>query len=128
MSSESFSTDGTGVPATASEIHLQEKLVNDLETLFEDQSTFDLDFLVGVKPERVRAHKLIVLCRCEKYRSKKQQWFAPVTGHRAVATVRLEKYDPKAVKSVVKYLYCGKVIKCNVRTLQCIMMFRTKMK
>ena len=106
MSSESFSTDGTGVPATASEIHLQEKLVNDLETLFEDQSTFDLDFLVGVKPERVRAHKLIVLCRCEKYRSKKQAMVcachgAPSGGYRTTREVRSESCEKCCKVSVL---------------------------
>lgn len=90
------------------EMQLQESLVKDLESLLYDHSTSDLEFLVGPKRESVRAHKVMVLSRCEKYKSRKQQWLAGASEPK-ITSVVLEKFEAKSVRNVVKYLYTGKV-------------------
>ena len=94
---------------------LQESLVLDLENLYDDHSTADLEFVTGAvsdgsgqggKLERIRAHRLIVLFRCRRYWSKKQQWLA---ANLPMVTVRLEWTAPDTAKRVVRYLYTGQV-------------------
>ena len=83
---------------------LHESLVTDLEGLLKDQASTDLEFVV--RGGRVKAHKLIVLCRCDKYKSKRTQWCA---SEQRVVSERLETFGVRTVKSVVRYLYTGKV-------------------
>ena len=86
---------------------LREALVADLEGLLSDESTSDLEFIVE-HGERVKAHRLVVLARCDKFRSKKSAWL----NGKYEDTVTIELGKPCAVegvRAVVKYLYTGKV-------------------
>lgn len=85
---------------------LTQALVKDLYTLFKDESSCDLVFLVGVREEKVLAHKLIVLARCENYKQKKEEWLMTATR---MIQVKLGKHSKETVKKVVKYLYTGEV-------------------
>ena len=86
---------------------LRESLLYDLEILQKDESTCDVEFVVG--HERVRAHRLIVVARCERYKVKRGHW---LLGDRegGVISIPLSKHhNANAVRAVVKYLYTGKV-------------------
>ncbi|CAI8042115.1 BTB/POZ domain-containing protein 9 [Geodia barretti] len=88
---------------------LQKYLIQDLELLHDDRDSADLEFVAGGgrgKPERIRAHRLIVLCRCRRYRNKKQQWLA---ANSPLVTVKLERTEPETARRVVRYLYTGQV-------------------
>lgn len=89
---------------------LQRHLMRDLELLHDDGDLTDLEFVAGAgKTERIiRAHRLIVLCRCRRYRSKKRQWLTTAAGSSPV-TVKLERTDPETARRVVRYLYTGQV-------------------
>lgn len=84
---------------------LTQSLVKDLYALCKDETSCDLTFLVGVREERVMAHKLIVLARCENYKHKKDEWLAATR----MIQVKLGKHSRESVKKVVKYLYTGEV-------------------
>ena len=84
---------------------LTQSLVKDLYALSKEESSCDLMFLVGVREERVMAHKLIVLARCENYKQKKEEWLAATR----IIQVKLGKHSKESVKKVVKYLYTGEV-------------------
>ena len=84
---------------------LQRQLVQDLELLHDDRDSTDLEFVAG-NSERIRAHRLIVICRCRRYRGGKQRWLA--VGEPLV-TVRLEHTEPETARRVVRYLYTGQV-------------------
>ena len=88
-----------GIPA------LTQSLVKDLYALCKDEATCDLMFLVGVREERVMAHKLIVLARCENYKQKKEEW---LSASRMIQ-VKLGKHSRESAKKVIKYLYTGEV-------------------
>ena len=92
---------------------LHESLITDLEGLLKDQASTDLEFVV--RGGRVKAHKVIVLCRCNKYKSKRTQWCAP---EQRVVSVHLETFSVRTVKSVVLYLYTGKVCPASGETIQ----------
>ena len=92
---------------------LHESLITDLEGLLKDQASTDLEFVV--RGGRVKAHKVIVLCRCNKYKSKRTQWCAP---EQRVVSVHLETFSVRTVKSVVRYLYTGKVCPASGETIQ----------
>lgn len=84
---------------------LREALFADLEAILSDESTSDLEFVVD--QERVKAHRLIVLARCDKYKSKKRAW---LDDHQNGVTIELKNpCTVEGVRSVVKYLYTGKV-------------------
>ena len=86
---------------------LRETLVADLEGILSDEVTSDLEFVVE-HGERVKAHRLIVLARCDKLKGKKVAW---MDGQRR-DTVKVELGKPctvDGVRAVVKYLYTGKV-------------------
>lgn len=89
---------------------LQEHLIRDLECLRDDDDSADLEFVTSSsgsgKVEKIRAHRLIVLFRCRRYRNKKQQW---LTTNAPVVTVRLENTEPETARRVVRYLYTGQV-------------------
>ena len=88
---------------------LQKYLIQDLELLHDDRDSADLEFVAsggGGKAERIRAHRLIVLCRCRRYRAKKQQW---LTANSPLVTVKLERTEPETARRVVRYLYTGRV-------------------
>ena len=89
---------------------LYDNLIQDLEALHDDHDSADLEFVTGSraggKLERIRAHRLIVLFRCRRYWSKKQQW---LTANLPVVTVRLEWTDADTARRVVRYLYTGQV-------------------
>ena len=85
---------------------LTQSLVKDLYALSKDEASCDLMFLVGVREERVMAHKLIVLARCENYKQKKEEWLLSATR---MIQVKLGKHSKESVKKVVKYLYTGEV-------------------
>lgn len=99
--------------AVSAEAALRESLASDLGTLLtEEPQSFDLEFVAGsgLRQVRVKAHRLIVLCRCSRLAGKRQQWLrAPGAGDQKVVSVRLERFEPKTVKSIVKYLYTSKV-------------------
>ena len=84
---------------------LTQSLVKDLYVLSKDEGSCDMMFLVGVREERVMAHKLIVLARCENYKQKKEEW---LSASRTIQ-VKLGKHSKESVKKVVKYLYTGEV-------------------
>ena len=88
-----------GIPA------LTQSLVKDFCALSKDEATCDLMFLVGVREERVMAHKLIVLARCENYKHKKEEWLSATR----TIQVKLGKHSKESVKKVIKYLYTGEV-------------------
>lgn len=89
---------------SSEEAALQDALIFDLESLSKEEC--DLEFVVD--HERVRAHRLIVQARCDRYRGKKRQWLA--AADQAVVSVQLGKHhSPSAVRGVVKYLYTGQV-------------------
>lgn len=87
---------------------LQEDLIQDLETLYNDHDSADLEFVAGSnnggKVERIRAHRLIVLFRCRRYWNKKKQW---LTSRLPMVTVRLERTEPDTARRIVRYLYTG---------------------
>ena len=85
---------------------LREALFADLETILSDETSSDLEFVVG--QESVKAHKLIVLARCDKFKSKRRSW---MSGQQR-DTISVELGKPctlDGVRAVVKYLYTGKV-------------------
>ena len=88
-----------GIPA------LTQSLVKDLYALSKEESSCDMMFLVGVREERVMAHKLIVLARCENYKQKKEEWLSATR----MIQVKLGKHSKESVKKVIKYLYTGEV-------------------
>lgn len=84
-------------------------LQGDFERLREDESSADLHFLID--HERVLAHRLVVVTRCERYR-KKKRLNLPYTAdlENTPLTIQLGKhFSASAVKDVVGYLYTGKV-------------------
>lgn len=82
-------------------------LVSDFGRLLEQQSTADVHFMVD--QEKVTAHRLIVLARCERYRTKKR--FNQQVDNYPL-TIQLGKhFSAVAVRDVVSYLYTGKVRK-----------------
>ena len=82
-------------------------LQGDLERLLEDESGADLHFLID--QERVSAHRLVVITRCERYR-KKKRLNRPYTAESTPLTIQLGKhFSAAAVRDVVGYLYTGKV-------------------
>lgn len=89
---------------------LQDCLLQDLQLLHNDRDSADLEFVTGGnasgKVERIRAHRLIVLFRCRRYRNKKQSWLAANTP---MVTVQLEYTEPETAKRIVRYLYTGQV-------------------
>ena len=108
------STMSIGIPQRSSSLKtspgisaLTQSLVKDLYALSKDEASCDLMFLVGVREERVMAHKLIVLARCENYKQKKEEWL--VSASSLMVQVKLGKHSKESVKKVVKYLYTGEV-------------------
>ena len=98
------SANGTDDTAPCNkEERLHESLVRDLGGLYRDRATADLEFSVGPRGDRIKAHRLIVQCRCEKYRNK---W----AGEQGTVSVRLERTDVRSFKSVLRYIYTGKVM------------------
>ena len=96
-------------------VALRDNLLFDFETLRNDESTCDFEFIVG--HERVKAHRLIIVSRCEKYRGKKRQWLV-AGGEQKVFSVQLGKHHSvNAVRGVVNYLYTGKVYKVDIYCL-----------
>lgn len=86
---------------------LMKGLVVDFEALLEDESSMDLQFLID--QERVPAHRLVVVARCERYR-KKKRLNQPLSADRTPVTIQLGKhFSAGAVQDVVRYLYTGKV-------------------
>lgn len=89
---------------------LRDHLIQDLECLHNDDGSADLEFVTSSsgsgKVERIRAHRLIVLFRCRRYRNKKQEW---LTTNAPMVTVRLEYTEPEPARRVVHYLYTGQV-------------------
>ena len=88
---------------------LRESLFADLEAIFSDDSTSDLEFVV--EHERIKAHRLIVLARCDKFKSKRRAWM----GSQQPDTITVDLGKPctvDGVRAVVKYLYTGKVCVC----------------
>ena len=96
---------GSGLKSSAGIPALTQALVKDFYALSKDEATCDLTFLVGVREERVMAHKLIVLARCENYKQKKDEW---LSANRTIQ-VKLGKHSKESVKKVIKYLYTGEV-------------------
>lgn len=99
---------------------LRESLCADLEVILSDESTSDLEFIV--EQERVKAHRLIVLARCEKFRNNKGTWLGREQEQRdALVTVDLSNQcTVEGVRAVVKYLYTGKVCDDIYMTSCCI--------
>lgn len=92
---------------TPEEAALRETLLFDLETLQNDETSCDFEFVIG--HERVKAHRLIIVSRCERYRGKKRQWLFS-SGEQKVVSVQLGRHHSvNAVRGVIKYLYTGKV-------------------
>lgn len=82
-------------------------LLGDFERLLDDEASADLHFLID--QERVLAHRLIVVARCERYR-KKKRLNQPLTADNTPHTIQLGKhFSAAAVRDVVSYLYTGKV-------------------
>lgn len=82
-------------------------LLSDFERLLEDEESADLHFLID--QERVLAHRLVVVTRCERYR-KKKRLNQPLTADNTPLTVQLGKhFSAAAVRDVVRYLYIGKL-------------------
>ena len=82
-------------------------LAGDFEALLEDRASADMQFMVD--EERVPAHRLIVVARCERYR-KKKRLHQPLTADNTPVTIQLGKhFSAAAVRDVVRYLYTGKV-------------------
>lgn len=100
----SFSADKE---ARETDVRLHESLVTDLESLLEDQASTDLEFVA--RGGKVKAHRLIVLCRCKEDKTKKLLRGA---GEQKVVSVRLENFNARTVRTVVRYLYSGKVCLC----------------
>lgn len=89
---------------------LRESLLYDLEALQKDESTCDVEFVVG--HERVKAHRLLVVARCECYKAKRGQWLLGERD-RSIISIQLNKHHSiAAVRAVIKYLYNGKVLYC----------------
>jgi len=81
-------------------------LLSDLDNLLDNQATADIHFMID--QEQVTAHKLIVLARCERYRSKKK--FSQHADSNSPIVVQLGKhFSAAAVRDVIVYLYTGKV-------------------
>jgi hypothetical protein len=104
---------------------LREALFADLEAILSEESSSDLEFVVG--QERVRAHRLIVLARCDKFKTKRRAWM----GGQQRDTINVELGKPctvDGVRAVVKYLYTGRVCghclhgcMCNVGINLCLL-------
>lgn len=97
-------------PPSSAEERFHESLVRDLGGLYRDRATADFEFAVGPRGDRVKAHRLILQCRCEKYRSG---W----AGEQGTAAVRLERADVRTFKSVLRYIYTGKVRERTMKSL-----------
>ena len=82
-------------------------LLSDFERLLEQPAGADVHFMID--HEKVTAHRLIVLARCERYRTKKRFNQQP---DNFPLVVQLGKHlSAAAVRDVVSYLYTGKVRK-----------------
>ncbi len=91
---------------------LRESLLYDLEGLQKDESTCDVEFVIG--HERVKAHRLIVVTRCERYKVKRGSWLLG-ENDRGVISIQLNKHhNVAAVRAVIKYLYTGKVSRYRI--------------
>ena len=97
-----------GVASRTESSELLDGLIDDLETLriLRSESTGDFEFLVGASRERIRAHRLILLARCERFKGKKKQW---LTQTQPTPSMALEGFTLPAVEAVVRYLYTGQV-------------------
>ena len=106
--SPALSRSPVGSSSSLSEdTRLREALFADLEAVMSDDSTSDFEFVV--EHERVKAHRLIVLARCDKFRAKRRSWMA---GQQRGETITVDLGKPctvDGVRAVVKYLYTGKV-------------------
>lgn len=84
-------------------------LLSDFDRLLENQGSADVEFLID--QERVAAHRLIVVARCDRYRTKKRL-NKPPSNENTPLTIQLGKhFSAAAVRDVVRYLYTGKVSK-----------------
>ena len=101
------SKSGSSSSLAAEDPRLKEALLADLEAILSDESTSDLEFVL--EEERIRAHRLIVLARCEKFKSKKRAWLENRREEECVAITLEKPCTVEGVRSVVKYLYTGKV-------------------
>ena len=97
--------------AGETDVRLHESLVTDLESLLEDQASTDLEFVA--RGGKVQAHKLIVLCRCKDDKTKR---LLRGSAEQKVVSVRLENFNARTVRNVVRYLYSGKVCSCESHT------------
>lgn len=87
-------------------------LLSDLDRLLEQQASADVHFMVD--HEKVTAHRLIVVARCERYRTKKRFNQQP---DNSPLIIQLGKhFSAAAVKDVICYLYTGKVRKESVHS------------
>ena len=96
---------------------LRETLCADLEGILSDDATSDMEFVV--EQERVKAHRLIVTARCDRFKNKKRSWLGAGEQRDAAAMVSVDLGKPctiEGVRAVVKYLYTGKV--CEILLLK----------
>ncbi|XP_022661389.1 uncharacterized protein LOC111267390 [Varroa jacobsoni] len=84
------------------------QLISDLQRLYEDKDSADIEFVVGKEETRVLAHSLIVKTRCSNYNELKLAY-----GQRSmpgkllvlqIADVNVEEFN-----SVVQYIYTGRI-------------------
>ena len=80
-------------------------LLSDLDRLREQQIYADVHFVVD--QEKVTAHRLVVLARCERYRTKKR--FNQQLDNFPLIIQLGKNFSAAAVRDVVNYLYTGKV-------------------
>ena len=82
-------------------------LQGDFDRLLEDDASADLHFLID--EERVLAHRLVVVARCERYRKKKRM-NRPLSAENTPLIVQLGRhFSAAAVSDIVRYLYVGEV-------------------
>lgn len=81
----------------------------DLGSLLDDRETADVVFVVGSEMSHVHAHRLILSVRCDYYRQRKYDlWIKPYSPM-APLSVKRPQSTPSVFKSVLQYLYTGKV-------------------
>lgn len=82
-------------------------LQGDFDRLLDDDASADLHFLID--EERVLAHRLVVVARCERYRKKKRM-NRPLSAENTPLVVQLGRhFSAAAVSDIVRYLYVGEV-------------------
>lgn len=86
-----------------------DSLLDDLQSLVNDEETGDVVFIVGDEGVRIYAHKLILISRCSHFRKRKREFGPLLHNSNSSVTIRKPEYRSSVFLDVLNFLYTGKV-------------------